>query len=115
MTHTEARDRIAVLLGWQREQGDNAGPRGWRHERWDHYLWMMDHPIPHTLDAIAALWEKHCKGWSINLGRCDREFWSKAAKGTKSVGSVVKTYPTMIEAWTRLLLAVLEVQHETKV
>ena len=112
MKLTEARDRIAVLLGWQRQQGDKAGPLGWRHERWDHYLWMIDHPIPYTLDAIAALWEKHCKGWRIEINVSATYCRALCENGELRL---FQSSTTMIEAWTRLLLAVLEVQHETKV
>lgn len=59
MTKNQLRDRLAELTGWKLIGGKYwmpAGPASLR-------VGQKRHPIPTTLDGIAALWNEHAKGW----------------------------------------------------
>jgi hypothetical protein len=100
MTLDETRDEIAEALGYE------YGTWGWQKQAGDKFQVALRHPVPATLDAIAALWPK---GYSLHL-------WKKPDGSVEmfaSVGSESgqwKCGSNLLETWASLLLAVL--RHE---
>lgn len=111
MTLNQKRDRVAELLGWWRESEIDRDSGNsvdfWNSE--NHA--QMDHPVPDTIDGIAALWEQHCPDTPITVQRHRRygETWRWSAYAPDNIGIFVPIDPpTEYEARLTLLLAVLE-------
>jgi hypothetical protein len=91
------RDEIAGLLGWE------LYGSSWR---FNGALYGRIHPIPSTLDGVAALWPK---GWAWIRYGC---VWSANAASRGGFGNYAHTEDTGDELAdrTRLLLAVLKAE-----
>lgn len=57
----EVRDKVAGLDGWT-----DLGQGFWKHRA--NRVRVSAHPIPDTLDACAAAWDRHAKGWVWTKG-----------------------------------------------
>jgi hypothetical protein len=112
MTLQETLDEIAEALGHRRCD---------KHHGW----WIVGkcpdgddmlqrfHPVPATLDAIAALWpegrwEMSIRTWATEHGCC--EWMARARRQGEPRGVETECFPTELEARAALLLAVL--RHE---
>ncbi len=102
MTLQETLDEIAEALGYE------YGTWGWQKQAGDKFQVALRHPVPATLDAIAALMPK---GWHVTITlfpsgdvTCDALHLQRGIP----VGAFAA--PTMLESFAALLLAVL--RHE---
>lgn len=115
LTMEQVRDRVAVLMGWKQPGASPAGS-GISCHRWWRVLnaelrqyESTNHPIPSSLDGIAALWPK---GWTWR--RNDRGWIAFRDGYAGPIPGDPRTEDTDDELTdrTRLLLAVLEAQQK---
>lgn len=102
MTLQETLDEIAEALGYE------YGTWGWQKQAGDKFQVALRHPVPATLDAIAALMPK---GWTWNLSKdtTDQLVYCWAFTGGHA-DIVISNGTTELESFAALLLAVL--RHE---
>lgn len=109
------RDEIAGMMGWVRRQQIIPDAKGVPTERgltWARATWPLDyqssgHPIPPTLDGIAAMMPGD---YRVNILQYTDGWYAHARHKQVSPGKIAhkaEQYPTELEARTRLLHAVL--------
>jgi hypothetical protein len=87
MTLDECRDEIAVAMGWVRDRPSVCATGSWRgpDNAWMHGL---DHPVPATIDSIAA---NLPPGWFWWLIRCDDDGVVQCRVWSKEKSAVMQT------------------------
>lgn len=114
MDLAKMRGELAAVLGWNPYTASNKVVV-WQHgEPGVDYEHQLEHPIPATLDGIAAIWKEHAKGWEWSR---HRGWWLSHKTGTPDGGTNNTRVPDTgheLHDRTALLLSVLKSQGATR-